>query len=128
MSDEFFLLLRREAPPVGTGRAPGHLREIKSSLEDLSELLTAITFFGFSFEPGILEDQNHPVASTGAGAALVAAAERSDVVGAIVSRGGRPDLAGPALVFAAEAMDNDSEAGKSARASMASASALSRRT
>ncbi|HLC42337.1 MAG TPA: dienelactone hydrolase family protein [Methylomirabilota bacterium] len=36
-------------------------------------------------------------ASTGAAAALVAAAERPDVVGAIVSRGGRPDLAGPAL-------------------------------
>ena len=33
-------------------------------------------------------------ASTTAGAALVAAAERSDVVGAVVSRGGRPDLAG----------------------------------
>ena len=36
-------------------------------------------------------------ASTGAAAALVAAAERARVVGAIVSRGGRPDLAGPAL-------------------------------
>jgi len=36
-------------------------------------------------------------ASTGAGAALVAAAERPDVVGAVVSRGGRPDLAGEAL-------------------------------
>jgi putative phosphoribosyl transferase len=36
-------------------------------------------------------------ASTGAAAALVAAAERPDVVGAVVSRGGRPDLAGPAL-------------------------------
>ncbi len=36
-------------------------------------------------------------ASTGAGAALVAAAEKPDVVGAVVSRGGRPDLAGPAL-------------------------------
>jgi putative phosphoribosyl transferase len=35
-------------------------------------------------------------ASTGAAAALVAAAERPQVVGAIVSRGGRPDLAGPA--------------------------------
>jgi putative phosphoribosyl transferase len=31
-------------------------------------------------------------ASTGAAAALVAAAERPDTVGAIVSRGGRPDL------------------------------------
>ncbi len=36
-------------------------------------------------------------ASTGAGAALVAAAERPGQVGAIVSRGGRPDLAGEAL-------------------------------
>jgi dienelactone hydrolase len=36
-------------------------------------------------------------ASTGAAAALVAAAERADLVGAVVSRGGRPGLAGPAL-------------------------------
>ena len=36
-------------------------------------------------------------ASTGGGAALVAAAERPDAIGAVVSRGGRPDLAGPAL-------------------------------
>jgi len=36
-------------------------------------------------------------ASTGAAAALVAAAQHPDAVGAIVSRGGRPDLAGPAL-------------------------------
>ena len=36
-------------------------------------------------------------ASTGGGAALVAAANRGDRVGAVVSRGGRPDLAGEAL-------------------------------
>jgi dienelactone hydrolase len=36
-------------------------------------------------------------ASTGAAAALIAATERPDVVSAVVSRGGRPDLAGPAL-------------------------------
>jgi putative phosphoribosyl transferase len=36
-------------------------------------------------------------ASTGAAAALVAAAERQELVGAVVSRGGRPDLAGDAL-------------------------------
>src|SRR5713226_8622310 len=35
--------------------------------------------------------------STGGGAALVAAAELPDEVGAVVSRGGRPDLAGDAL-------------------------------
>jgi dienelactone hydrolase len=37
-------------------------------------------------------------ASTGGGAALVVAAERPELVGAVVSRGGRPDLAGPALL------------------------------
>jgi putative phosphoribosyl transferase len=36
-------------------------------------------------------------ASTGAGAALTAAAELRSDIGAIVSRGGRPDLAGPLL-------------------------------
>ena len=36
-------------------------------------------------------------ASTGAAAAMVAAAERPERVGAVVSRGGRPDLAGEAL-------------------------------
>jgi len=36
-------------------------------------------------------------ASTGAAAALIAAAERPELVGAVVSRGGRPDLAGQAL-------------------------------
>jgi pimeloyl-ACP methyl ester carboxylesterase len=36
-------------------------------------------------------------ASTGAAAALIAAAERPDAVRAVVSRGGRPDLAGSAL-------------------------------
>jgi pimeloyl-ACP methyl ester carboxylesterase len=36
-------------------------------------------------------------ASTGAAAALVAAADRPEDVGAVVSRGGRPDLAGAAL-------------------------------
>lgn len=36
-------------------------------------------------------------ASTGAAAALVAAADRGKVVRAVVSRGGRPDLAGPSL-------------------------------
>jgi putative phosphoribosyl transferase len=36
-------------------------------------------------------------ASTGAAAALVAAVEKADLVGAVVSRGGRPDLAAPVL-------------------------------
>lgn len=36
-------------------------------------------------------------ASTGAAAALITAAERPDAIGALVSRGGRPDLAAKAL-------------------------------
>ncbi|MEU9757661.1 dienelactone hydrolase family protein [Streptomyces althioticus] len=40
-------------------------------------------------------------ASTGAGAALVAATERARRVSAVVSRGGRPDLAGDALPLVA---------------------------
>ena len=51
-----------------------------------------------SAEPGLAE---LPLglfgASTGAGAALLAAAELGDRIGAVVSRGGRPDLAGPRL-------------------------------
>lgn len=38
-------------------------------------------------------------ASTGAGAALLAAADLPDTLAAVVSRGGRPDLAGEALRF-----------------------------
>jgi putative phosphoribosyl transferase len=38
-------------------------------------------------------------ASTGAAAALVAAASRPEVIRAVVSRGGRPDLAGSALPY-----------------------------
>jgi pimeloyl-ACP methyl ester carboxylesterase len=50
-----------------------------------------------------LETSGLPVccfgASTGAAAALIAAAERPDRVQAVVSRGGRPDLAGDALAL-----------------------------
>lgn len=38
-------------------------------------------------------------ASTGAAAALIAAAERSKIISAVVSRGGRPDLAGDSLPY-----------------------------
>jgi putative phosphoribosyl transferase len=42
-------------------------------------------------------------ASTGAAAALIAAAERPTLVGAVVSRGGRPDLAGDEVLEAVAA-------------------------
>jgi pimeloyl-ACP methyl ester carboxylesterase len=51
--------------------------------------------------PTLAETRSLPIAlfgaSTGGGAALVAAAERPSNIAAVVSRGGRPDLAGAAL-------------------------------
>jgi putative phosphoribosyl transferase len=72
-------------------------RELRFDIELLAErLVGAIGWLGR--EPAT---RGLPVglfgASTGGGAALVAAAVRPDVVEAVVSRGGRPDLAGDAL-------------------------------
>ena len=72
----------------------GHLR---FDIELLSRRLLAVTdlltggFGGQTWRIGYFG------ASTGAAAALIAAAHRPDAVHAVVSRGGRPDLAGPAL-------------------------------
>jgi putative phosphoribosyl transferase len=72
-------------------------RELRFDIELLAErLVGAIEWLGR--EPAT---RGLPVglfgASTGGGAALVAAAARPDIVEAVVSRGGRPDLAGDAL-------------------------------
>jgi putative phosphoribosyl transferase len=65
--------------PLLAGRLVGAVDWVRAN-EDVADL--AVGLFG---------------ASTGAAAALIAAAERPDVVKAVVSRGGRPDLAGAAL-------------------------------
>jgi dienelactone hydrolase len=74
-----------------------HTAHLRFNIELLTERLVAAT--GWLAQRA---DTSHlPIgyfgASTGAAAALVAATERSDLVGAVVSRDGRPDLAGPAL-------------------------------
>jgi putative phosphoribosyl transferase len=75
-------------------RRTGHLRFDIGLLAD--RLAAAIDWVG-----GEPETAELPLglfgASTGAAAALVAAADRPNGVGAVVSRGGRPDLAGEAL-------------------------------
>ena len=69
----------------------GHLR---FNIELLTDRLVAITDWlttpvqGRGYGIGLFG------ASTGAAAALIAAAQRPDIVHAVVSRGGRPDLAG----------------------------------
>ena len=74
-----------------------HTREYRFDIGPLAErLIGAVEWL--AHEPATAK---LPVAlfgaSTGGGAALVAAAEIPDRVAAVVSRGGRPDLAGPAL-------------------------------
>ena len=72
-------------------------REYRFDIDRLaSRVIAAIDWAG-----GVPAIKDLPIicfgASTGAAAALIAAAERPDVVRAVVSRGGRPDLAGDAL-------------------------------
>ena len=75
-------------------QATGHLRFDIALLAD--RLVGATEWLGR--EPDAAElPVGYFGASTGGGAALVAAAELPNVVRAVVSRGGRPDLAGDAL-------------------------------
>ncbi|HET7648107.1 MAG TPA: dienelactone hydrolase family protein [Gaiellaceae bacterium] len=72
-------------------------RELRFDIGLLARRLSAATIF-LTHEP---ETATLPLgyfgASTGAAAALIAAAEHVDRIGAVVSRGGRPDLADDAL-------------------------------
>jgi pimeloyl-ACP methyl ester carboxylesterase len=63
----------------------------------LAERVTAIV--DWTEQPAVLLPSRRGLfgASTGAAAALITAADRPDEVRAVVSRGGRPDLAGDAL-------------------------------
>jgi pimeloyl-ACP methyl ester carboxylesterase len=76
--------------------------QLRFDISLLAQRLVDVTQFVASAEP----TRNLPIgyygSSTGAAAALVAGSALPDVVAAIVSRGGRPDLAGSALenVFA----------------------------
>jgi putative phosphoribosyl transferase len=71
--------------------------ELRFDIELLAERLLAVTDWLASHEEAKTLRIGYFGASTGAAAALIGAAERIDTVGAVVSRGGRPDLAGPAL-------------------------------
>jgi putative phosphoribosyl transferase len=63
----------------------------------LAERLGGATDWMLSHGPATNLSIGYFGASTGAAAALIAASERPSDIGAIVSRGGRPDLAGDAL-------------------------------
>ena len=72
-------------------------RELRFDIELLAtRLVDAATWIAHTDDMGHLR-VGYFGASTGGGAALVAAARLGQVIGAVVSRGGRPDLAGAAL-------------------------------
>ncbi len=72
-------------------------RELRFDIDLLAaRVVDAVDWLGA--QPSTAElSVGHFGASTGAAGALVAAARRPDAVAAVVSRGGRPDLAGEAL-------------------------------
>jgi putative phosphoribosyl transferase len=84
------LSAEEEALDVQTG-------ELRFDIPLLAERLVAATDWGNEHEPIRGLPIGYFGASTGAAAALEAAAQRPAVVGAIVSRGGRPDLAAKVL-------------------------------
>jgi putative phosphoribosyl transferase len=72
-------------------------REHRFDIGLLAERLVAATKWAKQQEQIAELKPGYFGSSTGGGAALVAAGELTDEVGAVVSRGGRPDLAGEAL-------------------------------
>jgi len=71
-------------------------RQFRFDIPLLARRLVASTDWLMSRRPGLIP-LGYFGASTGAAAALIAAAERTESIRAVVSRGGRPDLAGDAL-------------------------------
>ena len=71
--------------------------ELRFNIRLLSDRLIGATDWLTEVEGAERMNVGYFGASTGAAAALIAAAERPDIVGAVVSRGGRPDMAGDTL-------------------------------
>jgi putative phosphoribosyl transferase len=78
-------------------KAEAYTRHLRFNIPLLAERLVAVT--RWALDEVTTRDINvgYFGSSTGAAAALVAPAELRETVGAVVSRGGRPDLAGDAL-------------------------------
>ena len=78
-------------------QAEAYTRHLRFNIRMLAERLIGAT--RWALDRGTARDINvgYFGSSTGAAAALMAAAELGDTIGAVVSRGGRPDLAGDAL-------------------------------
>lgn len=77
--------------------ADAHTAHLRFDIPLLAHRLTATVAWLDRQREGAGISVGYFGASTGAGAALVAAARQPDRIGAVVSRGGRPDLAAEAL-------------------------------
>jgi pimeloyl-ACP methyl ester carboxylesterase len=82
---------------TGEEQAETHTRHLRFNIAFLAERLVAVTKWVRSQVACRELNVGYFGASTGAAAALVAAAELPEIVRAVVSRGGRPDLAASAL-------------------------------
>jgi len=78
-------------------RAEAQTRHLRFNIPLLAERLIGVTRWVLDHVTTRDMNVGYFGSSTGAAAALVAAAELPGAVGAVVSRGGRPDLAGDAL-------------------------------
>jgi dienelactone hydrolase len=86
-------------------QAEAYTRHLRFNIPFLAERLVGVTRWALDLAGRATKDEMKPRdlnigyfgSSTGAAAALVAAAELRGVIAAVVSRGGRPDLAGDAL-------------------------------
>ena len=78
-------------------RAEAHTRHLRFNIPFLAERLVGVTRWALEHTDSRELSAGYFGSSTGAAAALVAAAELGEVISTVVSRGGRPDLAGDAL-------------------------------
>lgn len=97
--DQSFATLLSDLLTLEEEKVDAETRALRFNIPFLAERLQSAT----DWVTTQAELKNLPVgyfgASTGAAAALVAAAERGDQIKAVVSRGGRPDLAGSSLPY-----------------------------
>src|ERR1051325_7647026 len=73
--------------------AEAHTRHLRFNIPFLADRLIGVTRWALEHTGSRELSVGYFGSSTGAAAALVAAAEMDEVTGAVVSRGGRPDLA-----------------------------------
>jgi putative phosphoribosyl transferase len=98
LNDAGFCTLLFDLLTADEERADARTGELRFDILLLARrLIMAVDWLGGSGEPAGRLPCGLFGASTGAAAALAAAGQRPDRVRAVVSRGGRPDLAGPLL-------------------------------